>query len=418
MPKDIILPALTADFESGGIEEWCKKVGDTVEVGDVIAEISTDKAIVELEASDAGTLGRILVEAGTNDVAVGTAIGTLLLAGETEADLDKPAEETPRSATDPARHEASVDASAADTAAGQQEAAAETDAGVRLRCSPSARRLAVELGVDLNSVEGSGPRGRIVRGDIVAAADARQGRPAAAAPREPAAPQGSRVALDNVRQTIARRMAEAKRDIPHFYLTVDCRVDDLLKMREQLNSMAADNVRISVNDLVVKACSLALRLVPAVNSHWDNDGVVQFEHADIAIAVATNRGLITPIVRRADTKSLATIAGEVSALSEKARNGRLQPDEFKGGSFTVSNLGMYRIREFSAIINPPQTCILAIGAAERRPVVIDDGLGVARMMSCTLSADHRAVDGAVGAEFLQAFKQQIEEPVRLVKDGL
>ncbi|MDH3275812.1 MAG: pyruvate dehydrogenase complex dihydrolipoamide acetyltransferase [Gammaproteobacteria bacterium] len=418
MPKTISLPVLTADFEGGTIEEWHKEPGDAIEVGDVIAEVSTDKAVVELEAEHAGILGKILVPAGDDEVSVNTPIAVLLLDGETSEALE---------GFDPG---ADV---VADAAPGIPQAAAadveqvkhvstDTDKGDRVFASPVAIRIAEQLGIDLATVEGSGPDGRIVLGDVEASA-AQQGsaiKPAGAPAEQQTAvelpPPGTyeKMPADKIRSVIARRLGEAKREIPHFYLTIDCELDKLLEARKGLNDSATDGLKVSVNDFLIKACALALRDVPMANTGWADDTLLKFTSVNVAVAVATPKGLITPVVFEADSKDLATISVELKELASRAKEGRLKPEEYKGGGFTLSNLGMYGVREFSAIINPPQSCILAVGVGEKRAVVRDGGLAVATVMSCTLSVDHRAVDGALGAEFLQVVKRYIEEPESLL----
>lgn len=418
MPKAILLPALTADFEGGTIEEWLKEPGDKIEVGDIIAEVSTDKAVIEMQAEHAGTLGKILVAAGDEEVRVDTPVAILLLEGETPAALE---------GFDPhKRDEADIvpgssAAAAADIEHVQQGTSAadvDADRGNRVFASPVAIRIANQLGIDLAAVDGSGPGGRIVLGDVEASAEKQDlaSPPASAlAARQstvdlPPAGSFERMPADKIRTVIARRLGDAKRDIPHFYLTIDCELDNVLEARRQLNESAKDAPRISVNDFIIKACALALRDVPGANSGWAEDTLLRFTSVNIAVAVATPKGLITPVVFQADSKDLATISAEIKELASRAKEGRLKPEEYKGGSFTVSNLGMYGVREFSAIINPPQSSILAVGAGEKRPMVRDGEIVVATVMSCTLSVDHRAVDGALGAEFLQHVKRYIEQP--------
>jgi len=414
LPKTIFLPALTADFEGGTIEEWHKEPGDKIEVGDIIAEVSTDKAVIELEAEHAGILGKILVAAGPDEVSVDAPIAILLLDGETQDALQ---------GFDPAT-EIGADVAPASTGGGAsdvdvpQPVAADgdidTDKGDRVFASPVAIRIADQLGIDLANVEGSGPDGRIVLGDVEAIA-ATQDPVMKTAVELP--PEGSfeKVPADKIRTLIARRLSEAKRDIPHFYLAVDCELDKLLDVRRQLNDSATGTSKISVNDFIIKACALALRDVPAANTGWVNETLLRFTSVNVAVAVATPKGLITPVVFEADSKDLATISAELKELASRAKEGRLKPEEYKGGGFTLSNLGMYGVREFSAIINPPQSCILAVGAGEERAVVREGEVAVATVMSCTLSVDHRAVDGALGAEFLQCIKHYIEQPELMLK---
>lgn len=412
----ILLPALTADFEGGIIEEWLKEPGDKIEVGDIIAEVSTDKAVIEMQAEHAGTLGKILVTAGDEEVSVDTPVAILLLEGETLAALE---------GFDPhKRDEADIvpGSSAANDVERVQQGTSvadiDADQGDRVFASPVAIRIANQLGIDLAAVEGSGPGGRIVLGDVEANAEKQDlASPPASAPAArqstvdlPPAGSFERMPADKIRSVIARRLGDAKRDIPHFYLTMDCELDKVLEARRQLNESAKDASRISVNDFIIKACALALRDVPGANSGWAEDTLLRFTSVNIAVAVATPKGLITPVVFQADSKDLATISAEIKELASRAKEGRLKPEEYKGGGFTVSNLGMYGVREFSAIINPPQSCILAVGAGEKRPIVRDGEIVVATVMSCTLSVDHRAVDGALGAEFLQHVKRYIEQP--------
>lgn len=406
MPKTIVLPALSADFEAGTLEEWHVDVGDKISVGDIIADVSTDKALVELEAIDDGTIGKILVPAGTEDVPVNTPIAILLLEGETIADIDK----TATAAVEPPSARKIGPAKSIPNAAVDSTPATVDQS--RPFVSPNARRRAGELNVDLAGVEGSGPAGRIVGGDIDAAISSAGGIANEAAITDAFVS----IPNDRVRKIIAHRMTEAKQTVPHFYLTIDCQIDALLSLRKKLNASAElqqQNIKLSVNDFVIRACALALRDVPAANSSWTDEAILQFNDIDISVAVATPKGLITPVVRRADTLVLVAISAAVKDLAARARAGKLKPDEFKGGSFTISNLGMYGIREFSAIINPPQACILAVGAAEQRPIVKAGQVEVATVMTCTLSVDHRVVDGGTAAEFLQAFKEKIESLVNM-----
>ena len=398
MPKLILLPSLSADFEGGAIEEWHKEPGDKIEVGDVIAEVSTDKAVVELEAEHAGTLGKILVPEGEEEVSVDTPIAILLLDGETPEALQGFAPGTELVA-DLVPDSTKASATAVDQL---QQVSADANRGNRVFASPVAIRIADQLGIDLDAVEGSGPDGRIVLGDVEASVAEQQ------LTIQPG--NFEKVPADKIRSVIARRLGEAKRDIPHFYLSIDCKLDELLEVRRGLNELATDALKISVNDFIIKACAMALCDVPGANTGWAEDTLLKFTNVNVAVAVTTPKGLITPVVFQADTKDLATISAEIKELASRAKEGRLKPEEYKDGSFTISNLGMYGIREFSAIINPPQSCVLAVGAGEKRVVVREGKFAIATMMSCTLSADHRAVDGALGAEFLQHVKRYIEQP--------
>lgn len=423
----IKLPSVAADADVGTLHQWLKQEGDTVAVGEALAEIETEKAIVEINAEHAGVLGRIVVQAGPASVPINTVIGVLLAPGEDAAAIDQALAENGTQAAKPAAPAAAAQAAtapattanAASTAAPAAAAPAAsashntaTDApapGTRRFASPLARRLAAQWQVNLLEVQGTGPRGRIVRRDVEAARDR---APVAAAPSGNRA-AARRVPHSGMRRAIARRLTESKQQVPHFYLTVDCRMDALLALRAQANQGGA--VKLSVNDFIVRAAALALREVPEVNASWQDDAIEFHAGADISVAVATDGGLVTPIVRDADVKPLSAIAGEIVELAGRAKVNRLKPEEFTGGSLTVSNLGMYGIKQFAAIINPPQAAILAVGAAERRPVVDDNGdLKAATVMTVTLSADHRVVDGAVGARWLAAFRTLIENPVRIL----
>ena len=408
----IKLPSVAADTSGGNLHQWLKQEGDTVAVGDALAEIETEKAIVEINAEHAGVLARIVVPAGAASVPINTVIGVLLAEGEDASAADRALAEHGGAAA------AVAGAPTATAAPSPSDAAPASTApvpGGRLFASPLARRLAAQWHVDLLGVTGTGPHGRIVRRDVEAARDR---TPAPAAPTATATPPSGRPAARRVphtgmRRAIARRLTESKQNVPHFYLSVDCKMDALLALRAQANHGGA--VKLSVNDFIVRAAALALREVPEVNVSWHEDAIEYHAGADISVAVATDGGLVTPIVRDADIKSLSAIAGEIVELAGRAKINRLKPEEFTGGSLTVSNLGMYGISQFAAIINPPQAAILAVGAAERRPVVGDNGeLVAATVMTVTLSADHRAVDGAVGARWLAALRTLIENPVRIL----
>lgn len=425
MPQDILMPSFAAGMEEGSLARWLKKEGDLVTRGDVIAEIETDKATMEVEAPASGVLGRILVADGTPGVAVNTAIAVLLAVEEAASLAIEPLPRT--EALRPAPGDAP--AAAEERPVGLPPAKVASPHGKRVWASPLARRLAEQHCVDLRSLTGSGPNGRIVQIDVERAhakivsppAVSALAEPVAAAPAvTPTAPVGlglgpyTAVPHSTMRQVIARRLLEAKTTIPHFYLQVDCEIDELLAIRSDLNADARTGLKLSVNDLVIKAAALALRQVPAVNVVWTQDALLRLHDVDISVAVAIDGGLVTPIVRKADQKGLGAISAQVKDLAARARKGKLTREEYQGGGFCISNLGMYDVREFAAIINSPQSCILAVGAAERRPVVKGDSIVPATVMSCTLSVDHRAVDGALGAEFLAAFKAIIERPMRLL----
>lgn len=421
MAATILMPALSPTMTEGKLAQWLKAEGETVSAGDVIAEIETDKATMEVEAVDEGVLGKIVVAAGTDGVAVNSVIAVLLEDGEDLSDVDiagLAAAAAPASPA-PATAAPATAAPAAPVAAAQAAppTAAVAASGTRIFASPLARRIAADAGLDLVHVSGSGPRGRIVKRDVEAAIASGVSAAAPAAPVAVGAMPGmpDYIAFPNsmMRKTIARRLSESKQQAPHFYLTVDCRLDELLELRKKLNNNATD-FKLSVNDLIIRAAALALKQVPAANASWFEDEIRQWQAVDISVAVAIDGGLITPIIRGAEGKGLKQISAEMKDLAGRARDGKLLPEEYQGGTFSISNLGMFGIKEFAAVINPPQGAILAVGAGEQRPVVNDGELAVATVMSCTLSSDHRVVDGAVGAEFMQAFKLLIEDPLKML----
>ncbi len=407
MDIEVVMPAIGAGTTQGKILQWLKQSGDTVKVGDILAEIETDKAVIELEALDDGVLDRIHVPAGDTEVPVGDVIATLMRKG---AGAQPPANPPPAAAPVSAPIAAPAPVAAVAAPADARSGLAEH----RLFASPSARRLARALGVDLHALAGSGPNGRIVRVDIENAAAA---RPAQSAPAF-AVPAGAALQPHTpMRATIARRLVQSKQQVPHFYLTVDCRMDAMMAARAALNARgqaAPEPVRHSLNDLLAMAVARAAARVPAINAQWTDEGIARLAQVDLSIAVALDSGLITPIVRNADRKSLSEISAEIAQLAEQARRGRLRPEQYEGGSLTLSNLGMHGVREFAAIINPPQSVILAAGAVVRQPVVDGDDIRVGHVMSLTLSADHRVVDGALGARFLGAVKQLLENPIELI----
>ena len=455
MPIPIAMPQLSPTMTEGTLARWLKSEGDQVSPGDVIAEIETDKATMEIEIADDGVLAKILVAEGTEGVAVGTVIAVLLEEGEDTSVLEGFAAKAGRAqaapdqapatappsppASEPAlapapeavpQPVAAAPAQAVAPATPAQAAAPATPGGDgegRILASPLARRMARQAGLELARIKGSGPHGRIVKADVEAALAAAipAAPPAVAAAPEaiaavsapavapPPAAEYEAIPHSNMRKIIARRLTEAKQTIPHFYLTIDCEIDALLGLRKDLNNRS-DEYKLTVNDFVVRAAALALRKVPAANASWTEAAILRYNTVDVAVAVATERGLITPIVRNADQKGLATIANEMKGLAARAREGKLMPEEYQGGTFSVSNLGMYGIREFSAVINPPHGAILAVGAGAQRPVVTDGALGIATMMTCTLSCDHRVVDGTLGSEFLAALKGYIEDPITML----
>jgi len=466
MPINILMPALSPTMEKGNLAKWLKKEGDSVKSGDVLAEIETDKATMEVEAIDDGILARIVVPEGTADVPVNDLIAVIAEEGEDPKSVsadsstsaapaasdaaepaptaaarpsEKPAETAVQASASPQPQAAPASASSSAPAAGQ---------GERVFASPLARRIAKDAGLDLAHVKGSGPHGRIIERDVRSAietggakapAAAPAQSPAAAAPKAAAAAGGmaqgmslaqvkamypedsyEEVTLDGMRKTIAKRLLESKQTIPHFYLTLDVELDALLALRTQLNNAATKDkdgkpaYKLSVNDFVIKALGLALQKVPHANAVWAEDRVLRFRHSDVGVAVSVEGGLFTPVIRKAETKSLSAISAEMKDLAGRARNKRLKPEEYQGGTTAVSNLGMFGIREFAAVINPPHASILAVGAGEKRVVVKNDAPTVAQVMSVTLSCDHRVVDGALGAELLQAFKGLIENPMGML----
>jgi len=462
MPINITMPALSPTMEEGNLAKWLVKEGDKIGPGDVIAEIETDKATMEVEAVDEGTVAKIVVPGGTEGVKVNALIAILAEEGESAEDAAKaggegtaapqetekqdapkseaPKQETPKSesTSDPA---ANLDKPIRDQNPGAPAPAPTTQSGERVFSSPLARRIAKEAGVDVAQISGSGPHGRVVKKDVEAAIASGTGKAEAAAPQAAAsgapaaaAPKGMSddavlknfaegsyelVKHDGMRKTIARRLQESKQTIPHFYVTVDCELDALLKLRSELNKAAPVKddkpaYKLSVNDMVIKALALALRDVPDANVSWTDENMVMHKHSDVGVAVSIPGGLITPIVRSAELKTLSAISNEMKDLGKRAKDRKLKPEEYQGGTSSVSNMGMMGVKDFAAVINPPHATILAVGAGEQRAVVKDGALAVATVMSVTLSTDHRCVDGALGAELLAAFKGYIENPMGML----
>lgn len=425
---DILMPALSPTMEEGVLAKWHVKVGDVVSAGDVIAEIETDKATMEVEAVDEGEVLEILVPEGTENVKVNTPIARL--AGDDAAPAPKAAptaqpDEAPRAETAPAPAK-----DAAPAAQSPAPAAPKSDGGERIFASPLARRIAAQNGVDLKSIKGTGPHGRIVKRDVEgapkgAAQPAATGAAPAAGvePRKALSlaqmgiPDGSYdlIPLDGMKKAVARRMVDSVQNVPHFPLFIDCEIDQLMAVRAKVNKMLEpQGIKVSVNDFVIKAAALALKMVPEANASYTPEGIAMHHNADVSMAVAIDGGLITPIIRKAETKGLAQIATESKDLAKRARDRKLKPEEFQGGTFSVSNLGMFGIKQFTSIINEPQGCIMSVGAGEQRPVVKDGQIVPATVMTVTLTCDHRVVDGATGARFLQAFKPLIEDPVAML----
>ena len=435
MPTEILMPALSPTMEEGTLAKWLVAEGDTVKSGDVMAEIETDKATMEFEAVDEGVIGKILIAEGTAGVAVNTAIAVLLEDGETADDIGAvstaPASKAETAAPVP------VPVAAEPKDAAPTPAAPQTADGSRVFASPLARRIAANKGLDLSTIVGSGPRGRIVKADVenataapkaASAPTASTSAPAATGTSMPTGPSADAVAkmyadrdyvevpLDGMRKTIAARLTEAKQTIPHFYLRRDIKLDALLKFRAQLNKqLEAKSIKLSVNDFIIKACALALQEVPEANAVWAGDRVLQLTPSDVAVAVAIEGGLFTPVLKDAHMKSLSALSAEMKDLAGRARDRKLAPHEYQGGSFAISNLGMFGIDNFDAVINPPHGGILAVGAGVKKPIVGADGeLAVATVMSVTMSVDHRVIDGAVGANFLKAIVNNLENPMTML----
>ncbi|MFC7064759.1 pyruvate dehydrogenase complex dihydrolipoamide acetyltransferase [Brucella rhizosphaerae] len=453
MPIKITMPALSPTMEEGNLSKWLVKEGDKVTSGDVIAEIETDKATMEVEAVDEGVVAKLVVPAGTEGVKVNALIAILAEDGEDVAEAAKitagggDAAPAPKAeaAKEEQKKEAAPAAATPAPAKAEQPAAAPAanksteNKGERVFASPLARRIAKDAGVDVAAVEGTGPHGRVVQRDVEAAIKSGGAKAASAAPQAAASapkPQSDDAILklfeegtyeivphDGMRKTIARRLVESKQTVPHFYLTIDCELDALLALRSQINSAApliktekgeVPAYKLSVNDLVIKAVALALRDIPEANVSWTEGGMIKHKRADVGVAVSIPGGLITPIVRQSESKTLSAISNEMKDLAKRARDRKLKPDEYQGGSTSVSNLGMFGVKDFAAIINPPHATIFAIGAGEQRAVVKNGEIKVATVMSVTLSTDHRAVDGALAAELAQAFKRHIENPMGML----
>ena len=428
MPIKILMPALSPTMTEGNIARWLKKEGDKVKSGEVLAEIETDKATMEVEAVDEGTLGKILVAEGSQGVKVNDVIALLLEEGEDKKALDgmsaAPApkaaakEESKAEAPKAAAESAPAAAPAPKPAAPAAAPASSNLSGGRVFATPLARRIAKDKGFDIASVTGSGPHGRITRSDVENFKGGASGGGAGGGLRLGSganfAPAKSKlVPHSTMRKVIAKRLVESKQTVPHFYVSVDIDLDRLMDLRAEINAID-EKTKISVNDFAIRAAALALMQVPGANAAWSDDGAMMFDSADISVAVSIPGGLITPIIKSAEKKGLAVISAEMKDLATRAKEGKLKPEEFQGGTFSLSNLGMFGVKDFSAIINPPQGCILAVSAGEQRAVVKNGQLAVATVMTCTLSCDHRVVDGALGAQYMQAFKNLIEHPIKLV----
>ena len=406
MPIKILMPALSPTMSEGSLASWIKKEGDEIKAGEVIAEIETDKATMEVEAVDEGVLAKILVPSGTEGVAVNSVIAVILEEGETEADLEGfITEDSVSNQPLPPVEEEQKKESITEHVVDKVPVANDINSGQRVFASPLARRIASMKNIDLSTIAGSGPKGRIVKADV----ESYQG--VVAMPADMPKPGSfEMLPISSMRKVIAQRLSESKQTVPHFYLTVECILDKVMEARAAINN---ESRKISVNDFVVKASSMAMRKVPEVNVSWTDQGIKQYKSVDISVAVAIDGGLITPIVTNADYKALQDVSAEIKMLVKRAKEGSLKPEEYQGGGFSISNLGMYGVKQFNAIINPPQSCILAVGAGAKRAVIIDDAVAIRTVMDVTLSCDHRAVDGAACAEFLRRFKDYIENPIKL-----
>lgn len=402
MPIEILMPALspTMSKTGGKIVKWHKKEQDKVEVGDVIAEIETDKAIMEFESVDEGTMAKILVPEGTSGVPVNQLIALIL-----EEEEDQNALNNYTAASSRSNDEAKKDETKKEDKEKPNVATHQND-GNRIKISPIAKKIAQNEGVNINQLKGTGPYGRIIKADVLSSDVKLENC-------ERTNTEDIATEVSNMRQIIAQRLVESKQTIPHFYLTVDCKIDKLISLKNEINT-TIENSKVTINDLVIKAVALSMRKFPEINSSWISNKILKYSNVDISIAVALDDGLITPIVKNADKKSILSISQEVKALASKAKSGKLKPEEFQGGGFTISNLGMFGIKTFSAIINPPQSCIMAVGASEKRPIVENEKVEIAEMIAVTLSVDHRAVDGALGAKFLNAFKHYVENPLSML----
>ncbi len=423
MPIEILMPALSPTMKEGNLAKWIKKEGDKIKAGEVIAEIETDKATMEVEAVDEGILGKILIKEGTENVAVNSCIALILNEGEDKKILNeynaaKPETKNQNSAKTIEAKEEIISEAPKNT---QQKTISSPSQNLdqynKSKASPLAKRIAKEEGVSLLQIEGTGPKGRIIKEDVldfIKNGSSRQG----AVRRN--SQESYIIKNSNIRKVIAKRLLESKQTVPHFYLSCELNISKLLEMRTTMNDAAPidesknPTYKISVNDLVIKAVAMALKKVPLANSSWSEEGVIVYNNIDISMAVAIDGGLITPIIKNADQKTIQAISAESKSLAKKARDGKLQPEEFQGGSFSISNLGMFGIDSFAAIVNPPQSCILAVSRAVEKPVVENGQIKIASMMNVTLSSDHRSVDGAVGAEFLKALRSYIEQPILML----
>ncbi len=405
MPIEILMPALSPTMTEGNLAKWHKKEGDKIKPGDVLAEIETDKATMEIESIDEGILGKILVADGSRGVLINQLIGLILEEDEKPEILEDYIPKNSMKTETKPKDQAEV----VSTLANKAEPNLSEKNEVRIMASPLAKRIAADKNIDLKRIEGTGPRGRIVKADILnSKIEAVSSVQIFGRNKE----EYKSIPNSNIRRVIAQRLVESKQTIPHFYLTLECNIDKLLEAREQMNENA-DNYKLSINDFVIKAVAMALKKVPEANASWSDEAIIQYNNVDISVAVSIDGGLITPIIHNADQKSISAISNQMKSLAKRARENALKPEEFQGGGFTISNLGMFGVKQFMAIVNPPQACILAVGASNKRAVVINDEIKIATIMDVTLSSDHRVVDGAVGAMFMAAFKRFIENPMKM-----
>jgi pyruvate dehydrogenase E2 component (dihydrolipoamide acetyltransferase) len=417
MPIKLLMPALSPTMESGSIAKWLKKEGDAIKIGDVLAEIETDKATMELESIEEGILGKIVFAEGAKDVKVNAIIGFILQEGEDASSLGAievheaaaPTHDNKNASLAPLAPVSSQDVLNKAALSSQNLNTAHNKDGELIFASPLAKRLALEHNLSLSSIVGTGPRGRIIKGNVLDALEHKSVN----TPKLQEEVANQFIPHNNIRKIIASRLLEAKQTIPHFYLSIDCNVDKLLTLRKQIND--SGKAKLSVNDFVIKAVALAMHKVPEINASWSDEGIILYSSVDVSVAVAIDSGLITPIIRQANIKSLSQLSAEMKILADRARSGKLMPNEYQGGGFTISNLGMFNIKSFSAIINPPQSAILAIGALEKRPIVDEkDQIVVANIMNVTLSCDHRIVDGALGAKWLNEFRDLMQNPLLML----
>jgi pyruvate dehydrogenase E2 component (dihydrolipoamide acetyltransferase) len=410
MPIEILMPALSPTMTEGNLAKWLKKEGDKVTSGDVLAEIETDKAIMEVEAIDEGIIGKIIVPAGSQAVAVNQLIALILEEGEDASLLDKYTTNSNVSIAVKPTPESSIVVEAIKSSAQQITSAVENQ---RIMASPLAKKIAAQQNVDLVGLKGSGPHGRIIKDDVIKDLSNNVVAKPTANIYGTRAVESSKIPHTMMRKVIAKRLSESKQTVPHFYLNIECNIDKLISMRTEINANTND-YKLSINDFIIKACAMSLKLVPQANASWSDEAIIQYHNIDVAVAVALDEGLITPIIKNTDQKSLSAISMEMKTLAAKAKASKLSPEEFQGGGFSISNLGMYGIKNFNAIINAPQSCILAVGASNQKAVVINNQITMATIMEVTLSSDHRVVDGAIGARFLAEFKKFMENPMLML----